>query len=1042
MKFMHSLWSKAGARGRIGALLLAALAVRVVLTPLYAYLPGNALDEYAWERWMQTIHLHGILNIFTTGSPDVPNLGYLWVLWLLSKFYALTGSPYAEYPVGPGQYSALPLPLHLLLKVPPLVFDLGLIAAVYVAVLAVAALRRPQQAAQEAQSPAQGPPPSYPPQGAFAPHMRPEQLALIGAAVIAFQPAVLYDSAVWAQIDAPLTAAMLVAMVLAARGSPGWGWAAWAAGFIVKPQPVFVLPVLVVLTFRRTGWRGLTWGVLCAALLIVAVLSPWILHGDLRHIFGLYNTSFSGEIYAQRLSNAAWNLWWFWDVLSHPLPGNAIFSFLPALTFKIAGLVLSAAAALLGAAYVWRRPNLIDALIAAAYMAFAFYMLPISTHERYLYPFLGLLLPVVIVRREWLWLYVPASVAFFLNLVVVAPPIHVWSGRWDYSLFSLAVATVNVALFAAFTVVLSRRVAWSAAATRATSETNATVWWLLGGALLVHLVLAPVPGYERDLYNFGTWTRVALEFGVNRVSERVWCDYPPGYLYLLKGIGLLWTWSTGLPVPADGSLGIRFLVKLVPTLADLATAWVLFRIAVAKIGRRGALLVLAAYAYNPAILFNGAVWGQADSVTALLLLLAAWGVWSGRTALGFGLLAGAILVKVQAVAVLPALLLAAMQRRRLAGLFAAARGGAVVTLGLLLPFYWVGRVGSVIDTFLSTSGRYPFLSLYAYNPWWLAGGGPAARSTSDAMRVGNALLTYHGIGMLSLGAATALILWRLLRDLQRTADDDARVLCEACALQLLAFYLFPTEMHERYIVPVVGFAAVLCVWRPVAWWLYGVLSVGVLVSLASAMHATYPESLGALGTLLRPGQPEATWLSVLFMSLFAVLLFWTSDKRFQIVAPLAIGAVALATAGVAAAPVRSAQLLSNWEPTEQSQQWGTMHRNRTVDDHRLSAMGFMFRHGIGTHAASRLTYHLNGAFRTFDTAFAVDDEANRGQMIRFRILTDGYARFDSGNISARGFPRHVRVPVDGAQFLTLEVLDGGDGINFDHADWLEPLLVR
>ncbi len=33
-------------------------------------------------------------------------------------------------------------------------------------------------------------------------------------------------------------------------------------------------------------------------------------------------------------------------------------------------------------------------------------------------------------------------------------------------------------------------------------------------------------------------------------------------------------------------------------------------------------------------------------------------------------------------------------------------------------------------------------------------------------------------------------------------------------------------------------------------------------------------------------------------------------------------------------------------------------------------------------------------------------------------------------------------PTDGAQFLTLEVLDGGDGINSDHADWLEPLLLR
>jgi hypothetical protein len=51
-------------------------------------------------------------------------------------------------------------------------------------------------------------------------------------------------------------------------------------------------------------------------------------------------------------------------------------------------------------------------------------------------------------------------------------------------------------------------------------------------------------------------------------------------------------------------------------------------------------------------------------------------------------------------------------------------------------------------------------------------------------------------------------------------------------------------------------------------------------------------------------------------------------------------------------------------------------------------------------------------------------------------------RFDSGPITSAGFPRHVQVPVAGAQFLTLEVLDGGDGNGADHADWLEPLLLR
>src|SRR5205085_6974531 len=103
---------------------------------------------------------------------------------------------------------------------------------------------------------------------------------------------------------------------------------------------------------------------------------------------------------------------------------------------------------------------------------------------------------------------------------------------------------------------------------------------------------------------------------------------------------------------------------------------------------------------------------------------------------------------------------------------------------------------------------------------------------------------------------------------------------------------------------------------------------------------------------------------------------------------------------------------------------------------------FIFRHGIGTHARSRLAYCLNGAFRTLDTKFALDDEANLGQESRFRVLGDGAVLFDSLNVSGQAFPRHVRVSVAGVQWLTLEVLEGGDGITGDHADWLDPMLLR
>jgi dolichyl-phosphate-mannose-protein mannosyltransferase len=564
---------------------------------------------------------------------------------------------------------------------------------------------------------------------------------------------------------------------------------------------------------------------------------------------------------------------------------------------------------------------------------------------------------------------------------------------------------------------------------------------VLGGALLVHLLLMPAPGWERDGYWFVTWMRTAVEHGVSRVAEIVWCDYPPGYLYVLKGTGLLWIALTGLPIPSDGALAARFLIKLVPALADLTTAWVLYRMAVPRVSRAAALVILAAYAYNPAMLFDSAVWGQVDSVLSLLVLAAVWAVCARRFALGGALAVAAVLVKLQAVVLLPALLLVAFSLDGLVAIFTAARGAALAALVLLLPFFLANRMGPLIDTMLGASGRYPYISMNAHNVWWLVGGA-GSMWLSDAMRLGNGLLTYHTLGTVMLGVATLLILWRLWRELFIRHGDALPALLEACALQALAFYLFPTEMHERYVVPLLVFLAALCIWRPRCWWFYGIASGAVLVSLASTLHANYPQGMGGYGAFFPASRIDASALGVLFIGLFLVLLLWTADKRFRLLAPVVAGVATMVTAGVAAVPLRGAVRLSDWAPIAHEQQWGTLHSDRSVEGRRLSAFGFIFRHGIGTHAASKLTYHLNGAFRTFDTAFAVDDEANRGQMIRFRILTDGYPRFDSGNISAGGFPRHVRVAVDGAQFLTLEVLDGGDGINSDHADWLEPLLLR
>jgi len=396
----------------LAALLAAALVVRIALTPLWAYLPNNFSDEGCWKDWMQAIHQHGLLNVFRTANTDY--VGYQYVLWLLSGVYSA---------IGGSNYGHEVLRLHLLVKAPSVLFDMGLIIAMF-------AVSR--SLFQEMHLP------------------RPQTLALIAAAVIAFQPAVLYDSAVWSQTDSAVTLAMLLALFFAIRGRPKWAFGIWAAGFLIKPHPIIILPLLLYLTWRRDG-RALLPGFATAAGVALIALAPWLIHGDGTQIARIYRNLFDADY--QRLSAQAWNAWWFADLTLHPKPDQAVFVFV---SYRMLGLLLTISTGFLALLYLHARANLRGSLVAAAYLAFAFYLLPVSTHDRYLYPFFAFMLPVTVAERRWRLMYALASVAFLFNLTVVAPPVHAFSGRWTGSPFTMGMAALNCALFGVFTLEISR----------------------------------------------------------------------------------------------------------------------------------------------------------------------------------------------------------------------------------------------------------------------------------------------------------------------------------------------------------------------------------------------------------------------------------------------------------------------------------------------------------------------------------------------------------------------------------------------------------
>ncbi len=135
--------------------------------------------------------------------------------------------------------------------------------------------------------------------------------------------------------------------------------------------------------------------------------------------------------------------------------------------------------------------------------------------------------------------------------------------------------------------------------------------------------------------------------------------------------------------------------------------------------------------------------------------------------------------------------------------------------------------------------------------------------------------------------------------------------------------------------------------------------------------------------------------------------------------------------------------LSGLPPVEETSGWGEVRRNRSVSGAPLSIGGTAFASGLGTHAASDIRYRLLGLFDTFHAVVGIDDgsEGDKGSAA-FVVIGDGKELWRSGVMRKRDGARQVSIGIRGVQELLLRVTDGGDGIDYDHADWAEATVGR
>lgn len=325
-------------------------------------------------------------------------------------------------------------------------------------------------------------------------------------------------------------------------------------------------------------------------------------------------------------------------------------------------------------------------------------------------------------------------------------------------------------------------------------ETGILFMVIMAVALIVrYIAAAKYFGNETDMNCFIAWGDMIFKDGIgNFYSSDSFTDYPPGYMYILYMVGAI---RHVLGVAWNSTLSVM-LTKTPAIIADLATAYLLFRIAGKRWTQKGAGILTAIYLFAPAVLLDGAIWGQTDAVFTFFVVLMIYLVTERKLIPSYFVFAVAVLVKPQSLIFTPVLIYGIIDQVFLDGfdwknfwknLGLGLAAIAMIAL-LMLPFGFKDALSQYTETLAS----YKFASVNAYNIWTLFGQN-WAEQTKHFMGI-----TYQTWGTIFIILIVAAATWLHFR----AKNNPARYYFVG-AFIVTGMFLLSVRMHERYVYPAI-----------------------------------------------------------------------------------------------------------------------------------------------------------------------------------------------------------------------------------------------
>ncbi|MEZ4670477.1 MAG: glycosyltransferase 87 family protein [Anaerolineae bacterium] len=303
-------------------------------------------------------------------------------------------------------------------------------------------------------------------------------------------------------------------------------------------------------------------------------------------------------------------------------------------------------------------------------------------------------------------------------------------------------------------------------------------------------------GYIGDMTTFnGPWAKAIHSEGLfNIYSADKSANYPPIYM------GILWLSGTLQPPYNRILLQMNFVIvlKLFSVAAELAIIALVYRWLPSN--HRIKWLLPLGIAVYPGLIATSAFWGQSDSLLGLFIALALLALNKDRPRAAWLWFALALLMKFQAVVLLPLMGILTFRRYGWQRTFGAVLLAALLFGLIYLPFIVANGTEYALRPYLGTVDQYPIVTANAFNLWFATTPGiwssVPANIGLDVPRdttlwLGN--LTYKQVGLYLFAAQVAVICWIMWRQSRKRYE-----FVWASALYL-AFFVLPTQIHERYL---------------------------------------------------------------------------------------------------------------------------------------------------------------------------------------------------------------------------------------------------